>query len=337
MSASPISVVLTAYNAERYIEEALDAILAQTVPADEVIVVDDGSTDATPALLERFGGAIRVIRQDNRGHAAALNRGMSEARGEYLAKCDADDIWELNKLERQLEALREHPEIDVAFSAITIFGRLTSSLSLTAVGDHSVGILDGRRFARTLYGFNVVCPSSVLVRRSLYERIGPFAEHLAAEDYDYWFRCLAVGAVFYYDPTPLVRYRTHDGQITSNVMQMRWAGHEVRMLHADLIGDPRFARAVRTEDFFYIARLLVDEGRLEEARELFGRSVRSAPGITGSAWRALAWFLILTLPASARERTGGMMIRCSRAIDRLLGVRQPVVPQPVVPRQPVVP
>jgi glycosyltransferase involved in cell wall biosynthesis len=292
-----------------------------------VIVVDDGSTDGTPEELARFRGDVRVMRQDNRGHAPALNRGMSEARGDYLAKCDADDIWESDKLARQVQALRAHPEIDIAFSAIWVFGEAEMSRGLDTVGDPSVGIMDQRQFARTLYHDNVICPSSTLIRRRLYQRLGAFAEHLAGEDYDYWMRALRVGAVFYYDPARLVRYRRHARQLTSDALGTRRAGHEVHALHANLVDDRRFVRAVYADDLFGIGRLLVDEDRPREARQAFRRSLRYGCGRLASAnARALVWVAILSLPAAARERAGRALVSFSRAIDDLLGVRQPTLP-----------
>ncbi len=248
MKSPTISSVVTVYNSERYIGESLTAILAQTRPPDEVIVVDDGSTDGTHDELARFRSDVRVLRQDNRGHANALNRGMREARGDYLAKCDADDIWEPDKLERQVEALLTHSEIDIAFSAIWVFGEIEEPHGLHVVGDPSEGIMDRRRFAQTLYRACVICPSSTLLRRHLYEQLGPFNEHLVFEDYDYWMRALRAGAVFYYDPARLVRYRRHARQLTRDLLRTRRSLHEVRTLHADLIDDRRLVRAVHADD-----------------------------------------------------------------------------------------
>jgi glycosyltransferase involved in cell wall biosynthesis len=307
MRAPSFSAVVTVYNAERYIGDALTAILSQTQPPDEVIVVDDGSTDGTREALTHFRGDIRMFRQDNRGHANALNKGMGEARGDYLAKCDADDIWETDKLARQAAAIRAHPEIDIAFSAISVFGELDESRGLHTVGESSAGILDRSRFTRTLYRDNVICPSSTLIRRNLYERLGPFAEHLAGEDYDYWMKALRAEAVFYYDPTVLVRYRTHAQQITSDVIRTRKAMLEVHSLHADLIGDRRFVQLVQRDDLFTIGRQLVEEGRPGEAR-------------------TLVWVLILGLPTELREQVGRALTGASRAIDKLHGGRDPALP-----------
>ena len=97
-----VSVVMAAYNYAPYISEAIESVLAQTRPPLDVIVVDDGSTDATPEVLAAFGDRIRVLRQTNQGASAARNRGIEAARGEYIAFIDADDVWKPRKLELQM-------------------------------------------------------------------------------------------------------------------------------------------------------------------------------------------------------------------------------------------
>jgi glycosyltransferase involved in cell wall biosynthesis len=292
MKPPTISAVVTVYNGEDYIGEALAAILAQTHPPDEVVVVDDGSTDGTPDELARFRGEIRVVRQPNGGHAAGFNRGFAEARGEYLARCDADDIWEPDKLARQIEGLVEHPEVDIAFGAARTFGRAEQLFS-SAPG---VGVLEPRQFAVTLYRRNLVCTSSVLIRRTLYERLGPFVERLITEDYEYWMRALRAGAVFFYDPGVMVSYRLHGANVTNN----RLASYRSMLLahtwHEELLDSPSLVRTVLAADHFMIGRLLVDEGRSREARKEFVSSLRYKP-----TPRGLAWALVLSTPEGYRR------------------------------------
>ena len=117
-----VSAVIGAYNAQEWIGETVQAILSQTHPPDELIVVDDGSTDGTLGELRRFGDRIAVLSQRNGGCPAAFNSGFGKARGDFIAMCGADDLWEPTKLERQLAALSSHPQIDVAFGAARVFG-----------------------------------------------------------------------------------------------------------------------------------------------------------------------------------------------------------------------
>lgn len=102
-----VSVIIPCYNTAPYLREALDSALAQTPPPLEVIVVDDGSTDDSAAIAGSYGPPVRVVRQANRGQAAARNRGIAEARGDWIALLDADDVWLPQKTARQFEALEE--------------------------------------------------------------------------------------------------------------------------------------------------------------------------------------------------------------------------------------
>jgi glycosyltransferase involved in cell wall biosynthesis len=276
------------YNAEKYVGQSLAAILSQTHPPDEVVVIDDGSTDGTPDELERFRGDVRIVRQANRGYAAAFNRSFGEARCDYIANCDADDIWEPDKLERQVETLLSHPQIDIAVSAVRFFG-LTEGPRVTYP---CAGLLEPRELARRLYSANFVCSSSILIRRRLYEQLGPFRDCAApAEDYDYWLRALAAGAVFFYDPNILVRYRAHAHQVSHSVLRMLDRTYFVHGRHSDLVEDSRLARRVQAGDLSRIARVLSDQNRSCEARAVFVSSLRRRPTL-----HALAWVLVLSVP-----------------------------------------
>jgi len=326
MTSPTISAVMPVYNAQEYVAESLTAILSQTRPPDEVIVVDDGSTDGTPDVLRQFSGDIRVVRQPNQGHGRAFNRCFGEARGDYVAKCDADDVWLPEKLERQVAALHAHAEIDVAFACVEVFGAIEGPWGLAAAGDSSTGVLDPRVFARSLCKTNVICPSSTLVRRRLFEQIGPFTEHLA-DDYEFWMQALRAGAVFYYDPATLVRYRRHDGQMTSDVVEMHRGLLKIRATYADVVDDRQLVDAMNARDLFKIGRSLVDGGQTGEARRAFGRSLRyTTPATAAAAARALVWVLILSLPHRARELSGSALVGLSRAFDGHRGGRDSALP-----------
>jgi glycosyltransferase involved in cell wall biosynthesis len=303
-STPSVAVVITVYNGEEYVAEALTSILGQTRPPDEVIVVDDGSTDGTQRQLERFADDIRVIAQANQGHAGALNRGYAEARCDYVAKCDADDIWEPDKLSRQVQALVDHPDIDVAFSGARNFG-LADDEWVPAPGEGL--LLDARELVRALYRTNIVCATSTVIRRETFERLGPFDASVPCEDYDYWLRALAAGAVFFYDPRALVRCRKHALGATHNLLRMRRGAHLVRQRHAELVADERLVRGVLAGDLSTIARLLVDDDQPREARATFVASVRRRP----TAF-ALAWLALLAAPSRYRAT----LIDTSRSIKR---------------------
>src|SRR5206468_3146529 len=111
--APTICVVMPAYNEGRWIAEALGSILAQTDAADEILVVDDGSSDDTVEQVERFADRVRLVRQSNAGCAAAFNTGFAQTSADFVALCPADDVWEPRKLEWQREILARNPDVDV--------------------------------------------------------------------------------------------------------------------------------------------------------------------------------------------------------------------------------
>ncbi|HEY5168136.1 MAG TPA: glycosyltransferase, partial [Thermoleophilia bacterium] len=235
----------------------------------------------------RYGDRIRVIRQANGGHAGALNRAIAEARCDYVAKCDADDIWVPEKLARQVDALRDHPQLDVLFGAARFFGSVEGPYGI----DPGDGILDRTDLARRLYAGNFACASTVMMRRALWQRLGPFDGDIACEDYEYWLRALADDAVFHYDPHVLVHYRRHDAQLTHRLLRMHRAAHQVRLTYVDLVDDERLVSTVLAGDLATMARLYAAEGDTASARASFVASLRRRP-----SGFALAWLLLLAAP-----------------------------------------
>jgi len=318
-----LSAVVATYQAERFIGPALESILGQTRPPDEVVVVDDGSTDGTSEVLERFAGRIRVVRQENRGYPAAMNQAVAHSSGDWIALCGADDLWEPRKLEWQEQAILAHPEVDVLFGHAVLFGAINANHP----GPPGVGVLDSSELLRSLFRLCLVCAPSVVLRRSLYDRLGPFRENFDGDDYDYWFRCLRGGSKFYFEPRRIVNYRRHEGNVTNNQLGVRNAVHDVHRWHADMIDDPRLVREVHTYDLFRIARLLVEDGRPREARRAFWQTLRYAsPATASTSLRALAWTIVLSLPAQTRVGAGSALVGLSRAVERNGLVRRPAVP-----------
>src|SRR3954453_7539077 len=116
-----VSVIIAAYNSEAYIAETIESVLGQTVPPDEVIVVDDGSTDGTRGILDGFSDRIVALTQANSGQAVAVNKGLALARGELIGFCDADDLWTPRKLELQLALLERDGGTEAAFGKVQQF------------------------------------------------------------------------------------------------------------------------------------------------------------------------------------------------------------------------
>jgi glycosyltransferase involved in cell wall biosynthesis len=309
MRSASISAVVPAYNAERYVGDTLTAILSQTRPPDEVVVVDDGSTDGTGDVLAQFADEIRVVRQANKGVGAAMNRCFEEARGEFVAKCDADDIWQLDKLERQADVLSVWPDVDIAFGGAEFFGLMKGP----RVPYPEVGLLDPQVLKRRLYQGNFICASTMLVRRSFFVREGPFDPNLACEDYDFWLRALGAGGVFFHDPAVLVRYRAHPQQVSDNLLRMHEAEYITHRIHADLVEDSKLVARVLAQDLSNIGRVLSDEDREREARLVFISSLGHRRSV-----RVLGWVAVLSLPRSWSHPIASFLVKVKRTLLSVL-------------------
>src|SRR2546421_634745 len=125
-----VSAVIPVYNGERYVGEAIRSVLDQTQPSLECLVVDDGSTDATPDVVSGFGAAVTHVRTQRGGVSKARNHGIRIARGELVAFLDHDDVWLPAKLERQVEALRAQPGAMMALGAMEVFDARGATLAV---------------------------------------------------------------------------------------------------------------------------------------------------------------------------------------------------------------
>jgi len=200
----PISVVMPAYNAGRWIGRAIESVLAQTPPPLELIVVDDGSFDTTPDVCARYSHRIRYIRQDNRGAAAARNTGISAARGELVAFLDADDEWCDGFLEAIAHLRDRFPEAGAyatGFRCILPGGRCFDAVLAGPPGP---------RLIRDYFAHSLIGPfmytSSIAVPRSVFDQVGYFAEgEPMGEDLDMWGR-IALAFPMAYRAEPLALY-----------------------------------------------------------------------------------------------------------------------------------
>lgn len=207
-----ISVITPAYNAERFVGRAIESVLAQTFRDFEMIVVDDGSDDATARIVESYGEPVRCIRKANGGASAARNTAIEQAAGEYIAFFDADDLWEPTKLEKQVALLDARPEIGLCFAAVERIDEAGAPLG-------RIDALDFPDFCEALLLYSCVVSgscSSAMVRRTLTERFGGFdTRYTNYEDWEYWLR-LSRHTEFAPVPEYLVKYRLVEGSASFN-------------------------------------------------------------------------------------------------------------------------
>lgn len=255
-----VSVIIPAYNVAPYLAEAVNSALAQSYPIHEVIIVNDGSTDTTEAVLSAYAtdARVRVITTANQGVAAARNRAVAEATGDYIAFLDGDDMWLGAKLEQQMP-LFASPAITVVYSDMELFGSRSGSYR----SFNNASFYSGKVLSHLLRK-NFIPTSTVIVRAAALKKAGCFFEdpvHQAiAEDYDLWLR-LAVDGEYAYTPAMLVRYRCHDKQTSRNRSATYRA---VAYMFGRLYRNPLFttyrhlllAQRLRYTVKYYIARLL---------------------------------------------------------------------------------
>lgn len=214
-----VSVITPAFNAAPYIRETLDSVRAQTFDDWELVVIDDGSTDETVTIVDDFSrrdARIRLLRQINRGPAAARNRGMREARGEFLTLLDSDDTWDPHYLSSQLAVFRAHPDTAL----------------VTGVARFRGGPYDGRPMRRFTPGYPVLSLRDIIAddtavfimtifRRAVFEAIGGMDEaQWRSEDYEFWLRAALAGFIFRRNARPLGWYRVRSGSLSQNTVNM---------------------------------------------------------------------------------------------------------------------
>jgi glycosyltransferase involved in cell wall biosynthesis len=198
-----ISCVIPVFNCERYLSEALDSVLAQDYPLSEIIVVDDGSTDGTPAILQARADAIRVITQQNLGVSAARNAGIRAASGDAIAFLDSDDIWPAGRLKALVDAAERDAAADVTAGLVQMLDRRPAKPALK----EDLGTKH-----------RVHCVGSLLIRRSVFDRIGAFDEMLrVVEDTEFIMRARYGGIAFRMIDTVSLIYRLHEDNISRDI------------------------------------------------------------------------------------------------------------------------
>jgi glycosyltransferase involved in cell wall biosynthesis len=214
MSRTPlVSVVVAAYNCGRFIAEAIESVLAQTVADLDVHVVNDGSTDDTDARVQPFLGNPRIVyhKQANQGQPRAKNCGIRNSRGHYVAFCDADDRWTADKLARQLPLLEAAPDVGLVYTRCAKIDENGQFLSVDAEREFHRG-----KVTRNLVRLNFVPGATTLIRRSCLDTAGIFDEKIRMGiDWDLWLRLSRICAFDYVDE-PKYLYRMWSGQMSNN-------------------------------------------------------------------------------------------------------------------------
>jgi len=211
MTKMHISAVITAYNSEAFVAQAISSVLEQTYPVDEIVVVDDGSTDQTRTIIESFARqGVRYIYQENHGPGAARNTGIRATSGEIIAFLDADDVWLKDKTKRQHVYLSEHPEVALVSGFAWWWDVIDDERFISGEVPKSIAALRQDILVQNKIGN----PSRVMLRRSALGDVGVFNESIRwGQDWDLWIRIITR-----YDaailPEPVIEYRWHEKNLS---------------------------------------------------------------------------------------------------------------------------
>ena len=283
------SLIIPTFNHARFVGAAIDSALAQTVSAFEVIVVDDGSTDETPAVLARYAGRVRVLRQENRGLSAARNAGLAAAHGTFVSFLDADDVMAPTKLAAQLEVLERSHAVGWTYCDVLME---TVATGTTARASERFGYasraLDGWLFPELIHG-NFIPAIAPLVRRTALEVAGGFDERLTAlEDWDMWLR-LSLIAEARYTPAVLVTYRIRPGGMSENRARMDRSRflvldkmNRIRPVALESLGN--VGRRIIADTHNWLGKEAYASGDWREARRRFAASVVTVPWQREAPW-----------------------------------------------------
>jgi glycosyltransferase involved in cell wall biosynthesis len=210
------------YNAEPYLGEALDSILAQTYPHFELIAVDDGSTDRTPSILADYAerdDRIRICSMEHGGPCAALNRGLEIAETEWVAIMHADDVMEPHRLQRQVAFIEEHPNVAVISSLVYVINGEGKRIGLSTTELTQPGKAQQMVQENEVIGFH---HPAAMLRKSVARDVGGYRQEFwPCEDIDLWNRIAEQGEEILVQPEYLLNYRKHGGAASSNIRLLR--------------------------------------------------------------------------------------------------------------------
>jgi glycosyltransferase involved in cell wall biosynthesis len=300
-----VSALIPAYNCEATIGPTLDSVLAQTVAPDEIIVLDDGSTDRTSDILEPYRSRITILRQENGGIASARNALLAKSRGDLVAFLDSDDTWHPTFIQMQRKMYEQHPEAAAFFTGhVNFSGDGGYDWTTKPIADSSTTEVMSplsflRRYAAAPGPFVL---SFCCVPRRVFNNLDETPFKLRAAEDLYFFNLVLLSGPMVYCSTPLAAYRMRQGSLSSNNRSLRadeLCAFELLAEHYRNVTDADLRRAFR--DAFdtkrrVLAKVLIGGGEIEEAKEQL-RLALSDGASSSSVVKSLALFALLYLPS----------------------------------------
>ncbi|MFQ5510941.1 MAG: glycosyltransferase [Candidatus Krumholzibacteriia bacterium] len=277
-----VSVIIPCYNGERFVGEAIECVLGQSFHALEIVVVDDGSADGSKAVVQSYAAGERVTCVEhgkNRGIAAARNTGIKATHAEYVAFLDQDDLWRVDKLERQLEVLDREDGVGLVFSGhqTSLSGGAPRAPRGKAV-PRDINRASKETVLRTLFLKNYIPMASAVIRRTCFDDLGLLDERIrsGADDYEFCMRLVSKYRVYHIDEPLLVR-RVHGSNFTDDE---RLAPDGIAINRRLALDHPELAplRARReSELLFKLGRALQRKGKRAGAKKAYRDAVRVRP------------------------------------------------------------
>ena len=225
-----ISVVIPSYNRKDFLKRSIDSAINQTKKPLEIIVVDDGSTDGTEAMIKSDYDFVKFIKQKNKGVSAARNIGIKVSIGKWICFLDSDDEWKKDKLEKQINAMKSNPGYKF-FHSNEIW--IKNGLRINQKKKHKK--YGGDIFDKCL-DMCRISPSSVMIDKTVFDEVGNFNEDLVVcEDYELWLRICDKYRVFFIDEPLIIKYGGHQGQLSYSVESIE--NHRIKALEHLVLGN----------------------------------------------------------------------------------------------------
>ncbi len=276
-----VSVVIPTYNRAASLVEAIDSVLAQTYPEMEIIVVDDGSTDDTRKIIPQRYPQVRYFHQENNGVSRARNLGIREARGEFIAFLDSDDLWLSDKTEKQVACFNQYPDVGLVYTDLDVYDSTGSQPVLgmrSSKAEFSTGDMVVNLFTR----FSPIT-STVMMRKAVFETVGYFDEELkAVNDDNLWIR-VAVRYPFRHIPEALMHFRRVPGpHIAYSENSFNYFKKHIELIQtrypevAEYLGPALIRRQTRA---LYRGRAYTyfTQGQLDKARMAYKETLQNFP------------------------------------------------------------
>ncbi|PZV06832.1 MAG: glycosyl transferase family A [Leptolyngbya sp.] len=314
-----VSVVVPVYNGEATLAKTLESILNQTFSDLEVVVIDDGSTDGTLAVLSNFKDPrIKIFSYENGGLPVARNRGINRATGEFISFIDADDLWSIDKLEQQVQALNHHPQAGVAYSWTAFVDEQGEFLYA-----RESSYLEGDVYPQLLVRNFISSGSNILVRRSVIETVGLFDPQLqSVEDWEYYLR-LATHCHFAVVKQHQIFYRKSSRSMATNIPVMEVAS--LTVIERSFAKAPAHLQGLKAKSLSNLYRYLAKQcigyacrpEELKVARQKLQQAIQYYPGTLMQRETQRLMIKVLALSLLPRHS--------ARSLIELLGDKFPMV------------